>query len=855
MQELVTWFQGRPKWLQEAARLLLANSRLSEDDIVKLKSQCVLEAAGNDMAEVAPFPVDAFIAEGVTPLRLCSIGNLNGINALSPRKPLNLGPDNLVVIYGGNGSGKSSYVRLLKHVCGARNLGKLHPNVYSVDETPQTAVITYRVGEEEVQCPWDINDGVHADLRHIDIFDTECGRMYLENESEVTYEPPVLLFFSDLVFACEQVTRLLEDEMDKLISGLPHIPVEYSDTVSGRWYKGLSVSTLPDEVATKAGWNQEDDKALSALEMRLAEKAPAERAKELQAKKKHMVDLHEWIEPLIQQLSEDSCRHILQLKQQKIIKQQAAQIAASAAFTDSPLDGVGSDIWKQLWDCARQYSQSYAYPELAFPNLASDAKCVLCQQALSDDAKKRLTSFEDFVKGQAEIDANDAEKAFNDAISGISEIPSDQQVKTKYDAGGVAYEGDIPPIVESIQLLRDRKAMLLQAEPIDILPSLPDLSTWLTQIRRIAEEYSDAAIRCEGDALSDVRPQLNDELLELKARKWISGQMGAIKAEIQRLQSLEQLGAAKRLADTRGLSRKKGELSESLITEAFVQRFRTELHVLGASRIRVRLSKKRVDRGRVLHELRLEQAQTGVPREVLSEGEHRIVSLAAFLADVTGKLHPTPFVFDDPISSLDQSFEEAVVQRLVRLAADRQVIVFTHRVSLLVLLQDYGKKEERDPKVTCVRNEVWGAGEPGDTPLFAKKPDKALNTLLNDSLAKARNVLHEEGQSSYHLLAKAICSDFRIVLERMIEADLLADVVQRFRRAITTQGKLEKLPRITPEDCKLFDDMMTKYSRYEHSQPNEAPVVMPDPQELKEDMEALRDWRSSFIARECLPRS
>jgi len=270
---------------------------------------------------------------------------------------------------------------------------------------------------------------------------------------------------------------------------------------------------------------------------------------------------------------------------------------------------------------------------------------------------------------------------------------------------------------------------------------------------------------------------------------------------------------------------------------------------IGASRIKVRLSKKRVDRGRVLHELRLEQAQSGVPREVLSEGEHRIVSLAAFLADVTGKLHPAPFVFDDPISSLDQSFEEAVVQRLVRLAADRQVIVFTHRISLLVLLQDYGKKEERDPKVTCVRSEAWGTGEPGDTPLFAKKPEKALNTLLNDSLAKARNTLHKEGQSSYSLLAKAICSDFRIVLERMIEADLLADVVQRFRRAITTQGKLEKLPKITPEDCRLFDELMTKYSRYEHSQPNEAPVVLPDPEELKADLESLRDWRTSFIAR------
>jgi len=849
MNELSTWFQGRPKWLQEAAGLLLANGRLSEGDIATLTSKCMLEAAGNDMATVAPIPANSLITECVTPLRLCSIENLNGINALAPRKPLNLGPDNLVVIYGGNGSGKSSYVRLLKHVCGARNSGKLHPNVFSADDPPQTAVIKYRVDEEEVEVSWSISDGIHADLRHVDIFDTECGRMYLESESEVTYEPPILQSFSDLIFICEQIAQRLEDKMGRLVSRLPNIPVEFNDTVSGRWYKGLCVSTPLVDIVSKAGWNQDDDRALSVLEMRLAEKAPAERGKELHAKKKHVEDMYEGIEALLQQLSEDSCRLILQLMKQKTIKQQAAQVIASAAFTGSPLDGVGSEIWKQLWEYARQYSQAQAYPERAFPNLESDAKCVLCQQPLSDEAKKRLASFEDFVKGQAEIEANDAERVFNDAINGIGEIPSDDQVKIKYDAAGVAYEGELPPIVESIQLLRDRKAMLLEAESTDALPSLPDLNSWITQMKQIAEQYSEDVMRCQTDADSDARPQLNAELSELKARKWISGQVDAINAEIQRLQTLDQLVSAKRLADTRGLSRKKGELSESLITEAFIQRFRTELHVLGASRIKVRLSKKRVDKGRVLHELRLEQAQSGVPREVLSEGEHRIVSLAAFLADVTGKLHPAPFVFDDPISSLDQSFEEAVVQRLVRLAADRQVIVFTHRISLLVLLQDYGKKEDRDPKVTCVRSEAWGTGEPGDTPLFAKKPEKALNTLLNESLTKARNTLHKEGQSSYSLIAKAICSDFRIVLERMIEADLLADVVQRFRRAITTQGKLEKLPKITPEDCRLFDELMTKYSRYEHSQPNEAPVVLPDPDELKADLESLRDWRTSFIAR------
>ncbi len=175
--------------------------------------------------------------------------------------------------------------------------------------------------------------------------------------------------------------------------------------------------------------------------------------------------------------------------------------------------------------------------------------------------------------------------------------------------------------------------------------------------------------------------------------------------------------------------------------------------------------------------------------------------------------------------------------------------MFTHRISLLVLLQDFGKREGCEPDALCIRSEAWGTGEPGGTPLFAKRPERALNALLNDNLAKAKKVRDEEGQAAYAPLAKAICSDFRILLERMIECELLADVVQRFRRAINTQGKLDKLARITTSDCKFIDDLMTKYSRYEHSQPSEAPVPPPTPDNLRADMEALRDWRNAFIGR------
>lgn len=849
IEDLNTWFADRPKWLQDAASLLLTKGRLADEDVDALLSKCMREVGTEDTTAAVPFPADAFHAQNTAPLRLCAIGNVKGINALAPRNPLDFGPGNMAVVYGGNGSGKSSYVRILKHLCGARNPGALHPNVFADDGAAQSAEITYKSDDQDRRVSWSTSDGVHGELRPVDIFDTECGRMYLEGESEVTYEPPALLFFSDLIALCEQIARRIDGKLGTHASKKPQMPAEFADTAAGKWYSSLSATTPAGEVTTQTKWAAEDDRSVTDLEVRLAEKSPADRARELLAKKKHVEDMVHGIEDLLSKLSDENCRRILKLKKDKLISREAAQAAATRVFSGAPLEGIGTDAWKLLWDHARRYSEGHAFRGQEFPHLASDAKCVLCQQPLSDDARQRLASFEEFVKGQAAKDAKAADKALEDALTALGDIPTDHAIKTQCDAAGVPYEGNMPAIVTSVGILRQRKAKLLEAESEDALPDAPDCSPWLQESKKMAAEYAEVAEECQEDAASDTRPQLKVQLRELKARKWLSEQHDAVKAEIERLQAVERLNQARRLTDTRGLSRKKGELAEALITEAFVQRFRDELIALGASRIKVELIKKRVDRGHVLHELRLANARSGAPRDVLSEGEHRVVSLAAFLADVTGKRQPAPFVFDDPISSLDQDFEEAVVLRLVRLAADRQVIVFTHRISLLVLLQEYGKREGREPTVTCVRSEVWGTGEPGDTPLFAKKPEKALNALLNENLVKARKAHDEQGQNAYAPLAKAICSDFRILLERMIECELLADVVQRFRRSVNTQGKLDKLARITAEDCKLFDDLMTKYSRYEHSQPTEFPVAPPAPDELKKDMEALRDWRAAFIAR------
>ena len=63
---------------------------------------------------------------------------------------------------------------------------------------------------------------------------------------------------------------------------------------------------------------------------------------------------------------------------------------------------------------------------------------------------------------------------------------------------------------------------------------------------------------------------------------------------------------------------------------------------------------------------------------MLSEGEHRCVAIAAFLAELSTSESNSAIVFDDPVSSLDHVYKDNVAERLAEEGKNRQVIVFTH---------------------------------------------------------------------------------------------------------------------------------------------------------------------------------
>lgn len=847
-KEIRAWLLTQPEWLQEAAERLLKQGTLDNAD---LQAICALLKTPGGQAVTRHRVFDGLVP---TPqvggeLRLSSIGEVLGIENLVPRQPLVFGTGNLTVIYGHNGSGKSSYTRILKKASGNPRANDLKSNVFQAAPAGKSCRIAYEMAGQSGGCDWDATGAPIDAIRALDVFDSDEAAHYLRSESAAAYTPPVVGMFEALAAACDQIKIMLQNEQDRLVSTLPALPPDYAATISGQRYKELGNTS---EAAREflLTWTEAEAQKLGDLTERLKVADHSALARQKRATKAQADQIVTNLKRAAQAFGTESIQAIRALRTSAEHKRQIAKEAAQVA--SAKLDGVGAPTWQALWEAARVYSQT-AYPGMAFP-VTNDSRCVLCHQELAPDAQQRLHEFESFVQGKLEGEAKAAERAHTEALNALPAIPSEEQIRTQCQAAGLSLENWVPYLSSFWSSASVVKSGLDTFEHQGLVDAVQDVSNAEKMLLTYTGQLEEQALKHEQDAQGFDRVQAAKDKLALEAKQWVAQQADAVRNEVERLKQVKVFDGWKSLANSRVVSAKASAVSEKVITQSYITRFNRELQLLGASRLRVELVKTKTEKGKVLHRLRLKDVKNKHPIElVLSEGERRIISLAAFLADVADKPQPAPFVFDDPISSLDHDFEWSVASRLAELAKNRQVLVFTHRLSLYGAMEDVAKKagdewKKQHFQQLCIESYSGVAGHPVDQATWNAKTEKANNILLA-RLDQAKRAGEAAGGDAYRGLAQGICSDFRKLLERTVEDDLLNEVVKRHRRSVTTDNRIGALHFIEQDDCQLIDGLMTKYSCYEHSQSQEVPVFIPEEPVLRADLEALRQWRKGFIAR------
>ena len=347
------------------------------------------------------------------------------------------------------------------------------------------------------------------------------------------------------------------------------------------------------------------------------------------------------------------------------------------------------------------------------------------------------------------------------------------------------------------------------------------------------------------------RLAMTRKLNELKAKNILSNNKDAIKKKRETLVEIHRLDKAIQSTNTSALSKKKSELSENLITNHFISNFNNELESLNLSYLKASLEKVKTSYGKTLHKVLIKGSKTDIePKEVLSGGEYKMISIAAFLADIELRSWKAPIIFDDPITSLSEDYENYLARRIIKLSKKSQVIIFSHRISFLYLMEELSKERNIEMHSFCLQRESWGVGEPTNLPFKIQNfPDTLKN--LKARLEDAKTSLEKSGIESYRKLSASIERDLRIILEAIIERVMINKVVLRFKISITT-SELKELAKINIEDCNLIDSLMTKYSYGLHLAPESTPKTDITPDELECDINSLLEWYKEFKKRPVL---
>ena len=136
---------------------------------------------------IAPIDLTGFGKEQ-NAVNLKSIGKVSHVSALVSDALLEFETNGLTAVYGDNGSGKSSYAKILKNACLTRgNTPKILPNIYEEETGDPAAEISIVIGQEQHDVAWSLSTVAREDLKSIRIFDNTSATHYISGEDSIEY--------------------------------------------------------------------------------------------------------------------------------------------------------------------------------------------------------------------------------------------------------------------------------------------------------------------------------------------------------------------------------------------------------------------------------------------------------------------------------------------------------------------------------------------------------------------------------------------------------------------------------------------------------------------------------------------
>jgi len=800
LNRICDWATGLPYWEQAALNKILSGSTLAEADIEELVRYMLEDETL--VPQAGPHPNLDFeqfakgISQSGTPKKLLRISGLQNINALVTGQTLTFGPA-LTVIYGGNGSGKSGYARVLGCAGFTRGDREILPDIgrplnanavlsakIEVQDGTSTREIQYLIGRP---C---------SELSSFYVFDSTSVRVHLTKSNSISFSPAGLSCLTRLAEVTDQVRERLATRVQS--QSQPHNfgPLFIGGSEVSQLVASLGLNSDMARLQALATITPAELARIKEMDIQIARLKATDIPAKLIALEKTSSDLQSFADKL--QKAEDGLSDQAVSDIRKAI---AALASAQAAARDVSIDKfksdkllhTGSDAWRQFVQAARALAELEQTPEAPYPQ--PESVCLLCQQPLSAQARDLLVRLWAFLQSDAQDRIHLQEKNLSAKRRQIEDVDlaffDDQSVARRHlEERGRELVSKVTNwiaqcLARRVALLKaiDKRSMPDEIGKLDANPS-PD-------IRQVIHSVNTERTTLKLNDPSEQISKLEAQLQTLRHRVVLSEHISQIQEYVSKCIWADR--ASRIGGSTRHITDKHNDIFRDLVTDRYIALFQQTLSQFGRHvRAQIITSGRK---GETYKQILVERhpsvpSDKAVPDRVLSEGEKRAVALADFLTEVALDTTCGGIILDDPVTSLDLEWGDLIARLLADEAGKRQVVVFTHDLPFLHLVKSRAEQANVQTVTHWIRR-----GENDDRPGYvfldnspALERDYRKPTRAREICAKAKNA----PPAQLEAMLRDGFGALRTTYEAFIIFELLNEVVMRFSERISF-GRLNEI--------------------------------------------------------------
>ncbi|WGL99932.1 AAA family ATPase (plasmid) [Arsenophonus sp. aPb] len=816
INKIAQWSKDKPIWWQHSLRLTLMHGKLDSEDLNEILKIAKMEHGLEKKNDNYPYCSSDLDFTGYFPEQhkvfLHSISDIQGVALLAENQTLEFSNENLIIIYGENGTGKSSYTNILKHCCLTRgDQPEIIGNAFNKNNPIPQAKISVICNEKKIQYFWNPEKPSIDILKSIRVFDSLSAHHYINKEDELGFKPIGLNLLSELSKAVNHVKLNMEED-NMANNGLINLPELTSCSVTAEFITKLSANTNEDDINLHIASVEELQRIEPLKKEIIQSKSQTVKIKkeELQQNIRILTPLKKICEDILNLLSDEAFENLKKQYVDKIKKETFAENMRQQTLKGLPLESIGGLNWLSLWQEAKNFIVKETKKKI-FP-LKKEEYCPLCLQEIDERSEKRMANLDKYLNAQAAKEAKKAKDLFDQNINELSNISlSLNSYEAALNLLNLHQDNLDKKFKKLFSKLEERKKLFSTSnlpekiEKLD-LKCIDELKYIFTNIEmQIESLYSD----------EDLLKLINKKELELshlEDKKYVQENKENIISNIRRYKRIRMQDKILSECNTKSISDISSTINQSNVVQPLMDAFKNELSEFGFNRFNVEVD-SRNKRGNQQFKISISNSKISTVAKIASEGEQRCIAIACFLAEMKADSRKSAVIFDDPVNSLSHGWSKRVAKRLVDESKERQVIIFTHSLTFCkLLLESAESKDIKHSNFTFERSfrdagiirchAPWPALTTGGR---IKALRKKLENIKKRSKNNTINQIHNECYNFYGYLRES--------WERLVEEKLLNKVVTRFERGIQT-NRLSKLTDICQDDIDKINKAMKKCSTY-----------------------------------------